>query len=286
MLYDRLYKPSEGEVLYHYCSPETLLAMCSYKTLRFSDLFSMNDFMEMHWGYHIWELAAGEMINSVGKELIDAIDNVLHNSGSKALALATCLSIGGDVLSQWRAYAKDGTGYAVGFNAKKLTQLAVRPLRVSYEKAKQVEEVKAFIKAIHEVESAEADKRGEHFCNACATLAFDIAGFKNPAFAEEQEVRLLHLLDFERSNNSLRLVDKGGTAFGHEALPNKVSYHMSGNTPVPHLDMDYSDSGKESPVVEVVLGPKNDSLLPGVSVFLETLGLPNVRVRKSTASYR
>ncbi len=51
------------------------------KKMRFSDVFSMNDFMEMHWGYHIWELAASEVIDKVGKDFLDKIDDVIHSSG-------------------------------------------------------------------------------------------------------------------------------------------------------------------------------------------------------------
>ncbi|WP_416152053.1 DUF2971 domain-containing protein [Pseudomonas sp. Bout1] len=36
------------------------------------------------------------------------------------MGLATCFSKAGDVLSQWRAYADDGQGYAIGFDSKLL----------------------------------------------------------------------------------------------------------------------------------------------------------------------
>ncbi|SNT33336.1 Protein of unknown function [Noviherbaspirillum humi] len=286
MLADRLYRPKDGEMLYHYCSPETLLAICSHKTLRFCDLFSMNDFMEMHWGYHIWEIAAGEMIKTVGKELLDDIDKIIHTSGLRALPLAACMSTQGDVLSQWRAYAHDGNGYAIGFNAKKLLSLPVRPLRVSYDETKQVAEVKKIIKVLHEAESEAEVKRSEGFFIACTHLAFDLAAFKNPAFCEEQEIRFLHVANLMPSNNSLRIVDAGGTAWEQESKLQQISFHMTRGTPVAHLDIDFSNRGKEHPISEVVIGPKNESMLPGISIFLETLDIPNVKVWKSKASYR
>lgn len=246
----------------------------------------MNDFMEMHWGYHVWEQAAGSLINEVGKDFLDSIDAVIHVSGVKALALACCMSRKGDLLSQWRAYGADGTGYAIGFKAAELAQLPVRPLCVEYNVDNQVKEVEAFIRAIHEVESEEEVKQGPHFTDACARLAFDLSSFKNPTFAEEDEIRLIHMVNFEPSNGSLRLVDPGGTAFGEPALPLDVGFHISGSTPVAHLDIPFTLEGRPCPIAEVLLGPKNDSMPSGVSVMLETIGLANVRVRKSKASYR
>ncbi len=246
----------------------------------------MNDFMEVHWGYQVWEKAAGSLIDEVGKEFLDGIDAVIHVSGLKALALASCMSRKGDVLSQWRAYGGDGTGYAIGFNASELVQLPVQPLCIEYNLDKQVKEAQAFIRAIHEVESNENVKQSSHFINACARFAFALNSFKNPAFLEEDEVRLIHLVNFESSNGSLRLVDPGGTAFGKPVATLDVGFHMSGSTPVAHLDIPFTGTECLCPIAEVVLGPKNDSMLRGVSVMLETMGLANVRVWKSEASYR
>lgn len=260
--------------------------MCSFKTLRFSDLFAMNDFMEIHWGYQIWEKAAGEVLDAVGKDFLDDIDAIIHQSGVRVLPLAACLSRNGDVLSQWRAYGADGNGYAVGFDAKILTQLPVRALKVEYDLRTQIEEVKQFILALHLVELEEQAPRGSEFFDACALLACDLASFKNPAFVEEGEVRLVHLLEFQKSNEALKLVDPGGISFGVDMRPQQVKFRMNGSTPVAYLDIGFTSDKALRPIVEVILGPKNDSLPSGVSVFLETLAHPEVRIRRSRASYR
>ncbi|AOI69781.1 hypothetical protein WI29_21255 [Burkholderia ubonensis] len=263
-----------------------MLAVGEGKKLRFGDLFSMNDFMEMHWGYGIWEKAAGEVIDITGKEFLDDMDKIISGSGFRVLPLASCFSTDGDVLSQWRAYAKDGTGYAVGFRADMLLKLPVRALRVSYDRAQQINETKAAILGLFEAEKGEEKKRGDNFFDACVQLWFDIAAFKNPGFAEEQEVRLIHAVNFESVNDGLRIVDGAGMAFEEEYLPKPVRFQMRGASPVPYLDIDFSNNGKVNPIAEVVLGPKNDSLPTGVLVFLETMGISNVRLRRSQASYR
>lgn len=286
MLTNRTYLPTDQELLYHYCAPDTLLALCSFKTLRFSDLFAMNDFMEVHWGYQTWEIAAGEVIDAVGREFLDEIDAIISQSGIRVLPLACCFSRNGDVLSQWRAYGADGRGYAVGFDPRLLVQLPIRALKVEYDHRAQIEEVKQFVLALHKVESEETVPRGDGFFEACARLACDLASFKNPAFLEEDEVRLVHIANFKKSNDSLKLVDPGGTSFGVGVSPQPIKFRMNGSTPVAYLDMDFTNGGAVSPIAEVVLGPKNDSLPSGISVFLETLSHTGVRIRRSRASYR
>ena len=288
MLPDRIYVPTEGDIIYHYCSSDSFLAICTSQCLRFSDVFAMNDFMEMYWGYHMWERAAGAMLASgkVERALVDDIDAIVHESTGRALSLAACFSRNGDVLSQWRAYADDGTGYALGFKAAAMVKLAVHPLRVEYDPETQLAEIKSLILALHEVESTVDKPRGPEFFESCARLAFDLAALKNPAVSEEDEVRLVRLVNFEPSNSSLRLVDPGGTAVDKSAEPHSVVFHASKGIPVAHVDLDFTNSGAVSPISDVVLGPRNEALPSGVSIFLETLGIPNVKVRKSAASYR
>lgn len=286
MLYSRVYEPKPDELLFHYCNGESFLSIFKSRKLRLSDLFAMNDFMELHWGYHIWELAAGELIKEVGKEFLDKIDDVIHSNGFNTLLVGSSLSTDGDVLSQWRAYSNDGKGYAIGFDAMVFANLPVRQLRVLYNKPEQINEAKAFIKAIHEVEQSQTEQFGSDFGRMCALFACDLASFKNPAFAEEKEVRIVHALALKRSNEFLKLHDEGGIAFGKKAKGQKVEFRMKGETPVAYLDIDFSNNGKLNPIKEVILGPKNHALPSGISIFMETLGLGNVTIRQSKASYR
>lgn len=246
----------------------------------------MNDYLEMHWGYSIWEKAATELLPEVGRDFLDAVDQVIHFSGLKCLVLASCFSLDGDVLSQWRAYADDGNGYAIGFSAKELLKLPIRPLKVEYNEKKQIKEVKAIIKALHEIEKEETEKYSGDFINACSTIAFDLASYKNPAFSEEMEVRLVHLLNFEESNGSLKLTDNGGTAFGKEMKGQEVKFIMTQNAPKAYLDIAFTNGGKVNPIKEVIIGPKNFVRTTAISVYLETLGISNVEIKRSTASYR
>jgi Protein of unknown function (DUF2971) len=289
MLISREFKPSTKSLIYHYCSAETFHAICTSKAIRISDLFSMNDFLEIHWGYSVWEKAASELYKDVGEDFLRRVDAIISSTGLKVNILASCFSLQPDVLSQWRAYGKDGSGYCIGFNAKDITKLPVRALKVLYDEKKQIKETVAIIRAIYDVENETEDESkrfSDDFFETCETLAVDLAAFKNPAFAEEREIRLLHLLRFEKSGNFLKLVDDGRVQFGEKKSGHEVKFTMVNNLPVPFLDIDFTNGGKINPIREVYIGPKNDSRNTAVSVFLETLSLSNVDVLKSNASYR
>jgi hypothetical protein len=246
----------------------------------------MNDFLEFHWGYSIWEKAANEVIKTTGKEFLDKIDIVFHSFGLNGLLTSACFSKNGDVLSQWRAYADDGKGYSIGFKAQDLIKLQIRPLKVLYNEKEQIEELKNRILAVFEVEKSEKKKFSKQFFETCFRIACDLSSYKNPAFIEEQEVRLIHVLNFEQSSIFLKLVDHGGTAFGRKVNGQQVNFRMKGSLPVPFLDLDFTNSNKINPIKEVIVGPKNDAQLTAISVFLETIGIESVNLKKSTASYR
>lgn len=286
MLTPRIYKPNDEDILYHYCDANAFFAICTNKKMRFSDLFSMNDSMEMQWGYSIWEQVSSELSKQVEEELIIKMDRYLQSPGIGALPVASCYSLDGDVLSQWRAYADDGRGFAIGFSAKDIIKLPARPLKVLYDENEQIKELKNMILAIDSVEKSAEEKFSNDFRDFCFELAFDLAAFKNPAFKEEQEVRLVHLLNIEISNDSAKLLNPGGTAFGKEVKGVPIQFRMRDNAPIAFIEQDFTNDGKINPIKEVIIGPKNNVLPTTLLVFLETIGIGSVSIERSKASYR
>ncbi|MFD0766675.1 DUF2971 domain-containing protein [Mucilaginibacter lutimaris] len=222
----------------------------------------------------------------MGFEFIDSIDQIIHASGLNGLIVSSSFSQEEDVLSQWRAYADDGKGYVIGFKASDMTKMAVRPLEVLYDEKLQIQELTALIRAFHHVESKESEKFGNDFFRTCHNIAFDLAAFINPAFNEEKEIRLVHLLNFEQSNDFMKLKDIGGHAFGKKKSPETIQFRTRGYGILPFIDIDFSNEGKVNPIKEVVIGPKNQMLPTAISVFLETIGIGKVKIKRSTASYR
>lgn len=279
------YKPKKNEILYHYCNSEAFQSICQFKTIRLSDLFSMNDGLELKWGYSIWIEVANILMKEFGHEFIDEVDKNIHNFGMHSLIISSSFSMKSDVLSQWRAYSGDGNGYCIGFNANQIFQLPVYPIKIIYNKKEQIEKVTETVRFIYMSEVMNSEKFGKDFFDLCFYFATELASMKNPSFHEEKEIRIIHLLSFEPSNKSLKLKDDGGFSFGKDVEGKEIKFRFREDCPIAYQDYDFTNNGEINPIKKIIVGPKNKSLISGISIFLETLKLGNVEIENSKVPY-
>ncbi len=110
-------------------------------------------------------------------------------------------------------------------------------------------------------------------------FAIDLASLKHPAFFEERETRLLHLV----LRSGERYEDPGGhTAKGERTPPLPVRVRESQGASIPYIALPFS-----APLLRgVVVGPKNPARLEEVQERVTALGYPRVLVRRSAAPYR
>jgi hypothetical protein len=158
MLLDRLFEPNDQDILYHYCSAASFQAIVESKRIRFSDINMLNDAEEMRWGYHIFEKAAGELLRLAAsnpqlkyldKAFLDKIDEIISPMQFFVHPFVASFSKEPDMLSQWRAYAEDACGFAIGFSGLALKNMPVTLLTVEYEPERQLEEMKTVIGACY-----------------------------------------------------------------------------------------------------------------------------------------
>lgn len=98
------------QILYHYCSVETFYNIITNKTLWLTDSFSTNDYMENSWINKIISDILPNYINDGNRQQFDNIFK--QYEVNNYIPFITCFSEDGDTLSQWRAYANDGSGVA------------------------------------------------------------------------------------------------------------------------------------------------------------------------------
>ncbi|MFJ9531274.1 DUF2971 domain-containing protein [Herbaspirillum sp. NPDC101396] len=288
MIKAREYSFQQPSTLYHYCSPETFLIICQTKRLRYSDLYGMNDFLERRWGLDMFSRIAATFETAMGEQFVKTMVEAVQGFGAIVCPLAACFSKDGDVLSQWRAYSQDGAGYAIGFDAQKIAHMPARTVNVEYDAQVQHNEIRQHIQSLFD-EFGRADIEKEYklaFRTACSHFANDLAAYKNPAFKEENEVRQLHVISHSLHGESIKLEDSGGVAFTKPYVDQPISFVMKRGIPVPFLDIDFSDDGALNPIREVIIGPRNPAPELAVMRMLETLNIPSVIVRKSSASYQ
>ena len=292
----RVYEPSAEELLFHYCSAQTLMAMLKSRTVRFSDINMLNDLQEFRWGYQVFEAAATRLIRREGiaddvpelpQEFFDAVDEVVHRTQLIAHPFVACFSREPDSLEQWRAYGDDGRGYCVGFSAEMLSQLPVTMFEVIYDIEQQMNEVVQLLCKLHGVYLSAAETNDHSlFKMLCAELGLMFASYKHPAFRSEREVRCVHAVQLqELPKGGRRFHDPGGTRAGEQEGGQPVAFYVRDGHLTAHLDMPFLVKDV-TPVKAVITGPKNRTATGNLLLYLASEGLDDVQFQHSQIPYR
>ncbi|MBR0706115.1 DUF2971 domain-containing protein [Bradyrhizobium liaoningense] len=192
-----------------------------------------------------------------------------------------CFSEDGDVLSQWRAYAADGMGFAIGFDPSKLRVLSDHEAnlkRMIYGGSAEEQIVTGYF---------------SDFASALAPFASRLHTYGWPETTFESWVQLrisefLHEVAFECKH----------PAFHEErewrimALRGEVRYRASANRLVPYrvLDMTSAQDEKLMPIEEIVIGPRAPAMESTrvLTYLADSLGYGHsgITFRRSSAPYR
>jgi hypothetical protein len=288
MIQDRLYKPpAKDELMYHYCGAQAFTAMIQSRTIWHTAYSALNDATERKWGFAQFQNAADKLRKDCGAEFIDRITEIVRLTQDHTVAMISSYSLNGDLLSQWRAYADDGRGFAIGFSSQEL-EMPAKPLRVLYDRAAQRKELTNNIKHVFEVERRLGFKYDEQFRQHWFEFGLDLCAYKHPSFAEEMEIRRVHISGLALSNEAKRIIPLG--AIDGEGVrrsgPVEIHFRVRNGVQVPYVVLDMTDGGKNSPTKEIVLGPRNPDEEANVQVFLANTGWSNVRIRRSEVPYR
>lgn len=286
------------DTLYHYCSVESFVSIVRSRSIWLSSLSLSNDSME------------GRLVNTTVMRLAerDALDAATRERLRESLAfterffdgLGFCLSEDGDLLSQWRGYAADARGVAIGFSRSYLESLAVSSrgsstpgfalYKVEYEPDMHEAQIEPTYRELRKLidagafklrglrllldsrtdeEIAEDDKRIEHAHKALMFKLLELFPklyeLKASAFREEREWRLVSMLVGSASDDYL--------------------YRAAHSRVIPYRAFDLPP--RETPAItEVVIGPRHETPPSVVQSILKQAGFGIVSVRRSDATYR
>lgn len=267
--------------VHHYCSPSVFLSLIKNKELWLTSLSQSNDLLEGTWMLRHWlekfnSSDPKQRLRRRGAQL--SVESILHHN----VALGVCFSEESDLLSQWRGYAQDGSGFSVTFDKAKLqrfaadfdggTPLALSKIAYGY---KDLERTNDVVRLLHGAFGADADKYQEGKDGfGSMSLEFtpekhrqqreaarSLFSVKNEAFAEEKEWRLfvfdsidsIKSVEFRESRNVL-------SPFIRVRIPTDV-------------------------VLGVTLGPTNRTPISMVEAALKVHNIDGW-VARSNASYR
>jgi hypothetical protein len=221
-------------MLWHYTSGSALIAIIETGTIFATQLSGLNDTTEIRYGAKLFQEALASLRGKCKEDLTSlgfvdtAIDYFKENTDFPAQNVVphfvTCFSEVKDDLSQWRAYGGGENGYAIGFKAKDLwgypnTMLA----RISYdsnlhqELARRAAEksLEFFLEGITKFSRSDITQWGREFLEKWDQAIVMVAPLvKDPAFAKEQECRIVKLFGADDLTN-LRFVQKASLMSRH-----------------------------------------------------------------------
>lgn len=268
---------SKGEV-YHYCSAETFHAVVSKKTIRMSDISKMNDFMELDWGLDIVKNEIKSQTKIIGKELSGKLLERLDFAKTKSRFLISCFSMNNDILSQWRSYADNGSGFPIGFDSEKLSDSIGILGLVIYSKSKQRDIIKGILLTGSSLWHQCPESTRKRFETKIAlNLIYASCYMKNPAFSEEKEVRAIKGVLYSESGNDFRIEVPGNDKIN-------IEFCIRNGQIVPFADRNYSKI--ENTISSVKLEPKNVNSEVDVKAMLRFNSHKTSNVDRSSASYR
>jgi len=292
--------------LFHYCSASSFFSIIRGREIWLSSLRQSNDSLEGKLASQTLMKLAFED-KDVSEYQRQHLQDALQHVESSFDGLGFCLSRQGDILSQWRGYANDATGLSIGFSERYLndycsstvgesSKYQVRLEAVEYDPTTHAalvketyESVKSLIKegafdyrraligglldlrTEEEIEKEKKEISGKSFA-ALLTLHGilpKLFSLKSPAFREEEELRLISNMV---SSPKLH-------------VPRHCLFRYSRNQVIPYRVIPLTDFGSTI-IDKVILGPKHETPIEVIQIFLLEQGFQNVAVEKSTASYR
>ena len=311
-------------IVYHYCSLESLNSILNHRSLRLTNILKSNDSMEISWICRYYD---GEFENAYKnasdllKEKISLerfkgymrlfTDEFFNENNADFRYYVTCFSYQDDLLSQWRGYADDGRGAAIGFDLDVLKQIVqvspeksqssvVSLHKISYSESEQKETVHQIVcELVSEIEKMlqEEKELSGNFENKTKEYEMELLDkimnsfkktflklfqvsvyMKNPFFREESEIRLCEFSPKQFLMGREVELSLGARLYNY-------SYYVKESQLISYVDFDFSDC-LDQLIKELVIGPKCLMSERDMEYYLTTLGLSNCRVKKSQGTYR
>lgn len=318
-------KKQMPDVVYHYCSLDTFKLIIENSTLRMTNIIKSNDLSEITF-------CIDEFIDAFRKAFsivkvrntdpafcafADSVDiNKLIETSIKNVSLTyyvTCFSQAKDLLSQWRGYANDGQGVAIGFYTAPFVECADRQswkfLPIYYDMEQIKDDLTNYIveRFMRPTTWKSRKPKISDYENVAITITsamiYNAVFYKNPAFSEEQEYRLVYypfglirnLLVSHKSKdmaaNQLfydRMYDTlmaQGTATHFTRSP--VSFFVRKNSLVSYVDINFNEI-KSHFISNIVLGPKAQMNDLDLRLFLLSNGydISKIEITDSASTYR
>ena len=161
-----------GNIIYHYCNVESFSAIIQNKILWLSSVYNLNDYKEIHW---IKDKLSNKLKNSINKNnfLLYKAFEELYSKQLPNVYIGS-FSKGSDLLSQWRAYANDGFGVAIGFNEEYFKKHKfIHASEVLYNEKEQEKTIDKLLEPLDKL-NTKIDINSQYFKDICTSIITEI----------------------------------------------------------------------------------------------------------------
>ena len=199
--------------LYHYTDARGVEGILRNCCIHATNLGFMNDAGELQYARNLVQKVADELDSNCSDAVSFSLGGFVNALGDRRMQYyAACFCADGDLLSQWRAYADSGGGYAIGFDTAALLRSVQgkmglqrrawgsRLQQVDYDPHTQENIIRPICAgfALIGKTCTQEFRRHRQLRDAIAqcigslflTLAPELSRVKSPSFREEQEWRI------------------------------------------------------------------------------------------------
>ena len=279
------------QTLYHYCGLEAFLSIIKNSTLWLSDIRKSNDYLEcVYCRDKINEKIRGFLEDD--KEDLEAWNfgyNINSDLSMDMISYVACFSENKDQLSQWRGYADNGAGIAVGFSRESFADLKeAAPSHISFWKVIYDEkEQEKFIERIarESIKAMETKPVAQVAAELNQNYRLQFPVLKNASFEEEAEWRIIFNDSFSKRKRHV----------GKNILFSGIRYTVREKRLVSYIEMDFSKL-KHNAIKEIWIGPKAEVEIQDIMHLLDVYGYYDdvesynefvpIKIAHSASSYR
>lgn len=313
---------SDGTLRYHYCSVATFFSIIKNQSIWLSDISKSNDSQELKWFlkeleafiHRIWDSLILERkqggYNDDPAEIQSLYSSIVQELQTETFKCwAFCLSEKRDDLGQWRGYADDGKGLAIGFNrvafdgvnlekifnlGKFGTDYLLSPRfgKVEYGEMGLSKFESSFRKGLDLSKETSLSVIKDKLKNKINQFK-KVAPFnKNGGFREEEEWRFIYVEDCNKINReNFKEIKKDGKPVSMPIFrAAKWEYIEKDGNLVSHIEC--QSKRFEDTISEIIIGPKCKLTEIEIKLLLVSCGLfpsmeaCDIRISKSASSYQ
>jgi hypothetical protein len=237
--------------LYHYTSQKGLVGIISTKSIWATDIFFLNDASEFQYSENI---LANEIDNYLKtakfkedeSKLLNLLPDVTKSVREVYKPFVCSFSEESDLLSQWRGYCSQVSGFSIGFDTKIMMEnlkkhsfeISQCNYKIEEQKLIILKLIKEFVIGFRKIENKNIEKVTELALKFQSAFYGNVPRLKDQSFKEEKEWR------FVLSVRTVKFYK-----------PDEINFREGKSMLIPYMSVPLWQENEKIPIKEIIIGP-------------------------------